>query len=815
MKKTITLLAVLVSIPLAWAAQSPQTIPNNTLSIGKTGSADKTIEFNLTKAGASANPKIKWSNSNSKLQFSNDGTNYKNLGSGSGGSGGINLITENPDFESGYAVNWTDSASKVTDETSSPLYDSKSFKFTPTATGQYYTSAQYTVPVGMRGQPCLGTIKYSTSETTNKFKLQVIDGSSNLIAENSLDMTTKTENGYVPFTCPTSGTVALRVASTGSAVALTGDNAFLGGDFRLANLSQARDYGSVTWVGVSSCEWTRTGQTSLGDFSADSDCTTPVGSNVTGNASAPATKIPGITFASMPAGTYEFTATGYFTADQTRNCSFQFYDGTTYYPAGVFLAPNASGLSGSNYAGSASTLAARIPYTTAQSNVTMRLVATGVNNSTICSIKNDSAGYTDLKIWAKYFPSASEMGVRVDQLGWKVDANISGANPSLGTSSVTSYTGIENGSLTLTNNSGYNNISAQIPCSSTNAPSGTTCSSGSESVGVSFILPNAGDVLACVSFSYYADTGSGEVIPAFQIVETPNNAQTITQEGKSRISSQVDKGGGTFGRGSIPNRVCGNFTFSSSGQKTLRLFYEQFISGSVSTSQIWGDASSSVGQRDIHWEVYPINYLSGALPVFSKLAPTVQRFTSGSGTYTTPFGVAYIKVKMVGGGGGSNYGTGGSASGAGGTTTFGTSLLTANGGTGGGIGVAGNGGSVTVNSPATSVVQVTGGGGGAGQQLNQGIGGAGGNSAFGGGGTGGYGCSGSATDGAANTGGGAGGGACNNGVMGGGGGAGGYIEAIIRNPASSYSYSVGAGGTAGTSGQVGGTGVVIVEEYYQ
>lgn len=52
------------------------TIPNNKLSIGKTGAADKTIEFNLSKAGATANPKIKWNNSSSKLQFSNDGTNF-------------------------------------------------------------------------------------------------------------------------------------------------------------------------------------------------------------------------------------------------------------------------------------------------------------------------------------------------------------------------------------------------------------------------------------------------------------------------------------------------------------------------------------------------------------------------------------------------------------------------------------------------------------------------------------------------------------------------------------------------------------------
>lgn len=32
--------------------------------------------------------------------------------------------------------------------------------------------------------------------------------------------------------------------------------------------------------------------------------------------------------------------------------------------------------------------------------------------------------------------------------------------------------------------------------------------------------------------------------------------------------------------------------------------------------------------------------------------PTVQKFTSGSGTYTTPSGVKWIRVRMVGGVGG-------------------------------------------------------------------------------------------------------------------------------------------------------------------
>lgn len=51
-------------------------IPNNTVSFGKTGAADKTLEANLSKSGASTNPKIKWDNATSLWKRSNDGTTF-------------------------------------------------------------------------------------------------------------------------------------------------------------------------------------------------------------------------------------------------------------------------------------------------------------------------------------------------------------------------------------------------------------------------------------------------------------------------------------------------------------------------------------------------------------------------------------------------------------------------------------------------------------------------------------------------------------------------------------------------------------------
>ena len=215
----------------------------------------------------------------------------------------------------------------------------------------------------------------------------------------------------------------------------------------------------------------------------------------------------------------------------------------------------------------------------------------------------------------------------------------------------------------------------------------------------------------------------------------------------------------------------------------------------------------------------------------SNNVPTVQKFTSGSGTYITPAGVAYIHVQMVGGGGGGGGGgTGGQTiGGTGNNSTFGTSLLTANGGgggregnTGGSNPAGGSGGSYTLNSPAIGFGMV-GSGGAGGENLllaTYAHGGHGGASFFGGSGAGN--ATGAGGAGGTNTGGGGAGGGTSTGSSqsGAGGGSGGYIDAKIYNPATSYSYSVGAavsGGSGGTSGSAGGNGaagIIIVTEYY-
>lgn len=274
------------------------------------------------------------------------------------------------------------------------------------------------------------------------------------------------------------------------------------------------------------------------------------------------------------------------------------------------------------------------------------------------------------------------------------------------------------------------------------------------------------------------------------------------------------------------------------GQTTKAAAFDALQPMTTSGDIIYGGASGT-GTRLAKGSDGQVLKLASGIPSWatvsgSYVAPTVQTFTSGSGTYTTPANVLYIKVTMVGGGGGgSGSGTAaGTAATNGAASTFGTTLLSAGGGAlGAWASIAGAGGTSSLGTGPIGIALTGGRGGSAGETsgTNPGLlcGGPGGNTFFGGGGAGGTANGGGSTSGSAgatNTGGGGGGGGTNNTAnvwSGSGGGGGGYVGAMISSPSATYAYAVGTGGnaggagTSGFAGSAGAAGVIIVEEFYQ
>jgi hypothetical protein len=277
---------------------------------------------------------------------------------------------------------------------------------------------------------------------------------------------------------------------------------------------------------------------------------------------------------------------------------------------------------------------------------------------------------------------------------------------------------------------------------------------------------------------------------------------------------------------------------ASPAASDLILISDQAASGAwkratVSSVSAAGSVSSIAGNTGAFTLANGItnNVNSIELTAARRTLPTFQAFTTGtSATYTTPANTLWIEVWIVGAGGGS--GGGGTASqtsgGTGGTSTF--NSINAIGGAGGQAaptslsGPPSPGGAGGMAGTGTASRRHNGQPGQSGMPgisaTYNGPGGAGGGSGLG------FGAGSNWTGGAGNAGVDKGGGASGAdggtggraGAGGGGGGETAYL--IINSPSATYTYTVGAGGTAGsagtsgTAGAVGAAGYVFVLEHY-
>lgn len=513
----------------------------------------------------------------------NNGAGWIEVGSGSGayGGSGINMLAGfNNNAELATTANWSQSGGgslSVTSTSADVANGTYSFSWDASANNDYLITDARSIPSGLFGANCLAEFYYKGFDSN--ITAQVYDGT-NVIAAQALVASGSYTKTQINFICPQSGTLALKFLASANAAIGYVDEAHLGSATNVSSQSIVTPWvqytpvfaglGTVTGIDM----WSRR----VGDSLQIQ------GKWVNGTVTA--------STASMQMG-YNGVSGNVF-MDTTKVANTKIVGVGSRSPVNVAaVTVLATSGQGSLLNFSLDTQATQSPNVASLGNAAFGTGEGVYINATI-----------PIQGW-----SAMADAVLNNSQNWRVDANISGANPSLGGSNVATYTGIENASLTLANASGSGVLTSQIPCSSTNSPSGTTCAAGNESVGVSFTIPSASDALACVSFGHNLFNGAGgSAAVTFQIVETPSNAQTISQEGKSRISSQhqVANSSAVF-----PYRLCGTFSFASAGQKTLRLMYEQSTGGTITTNALLADADTGNGQRDIHWEVYPISQVAG------------------------------------------------------------------------------------------------------------------------------------------------------------------------------------------------------------
>lgn len=448
-------------------------------------------------------------------------------------------------------------------------------------------SKAVTIPNGYYGVNCEASVLLLVPSGTATHTLQAYDGTNVLVSGTVVTGTTPKRN-TVYFPCPTSGTIAIRILANANEPALGVDEAYIG---------IARDIGNISNV----TEWSTYSSTltTSGGGSITLNSTSSVALNTLFRRVADGIEIQG-SFRNGSGGAASGSA-GFVQVSIPSTCS----------PNTSKLATATAGLrlDGSALAG-ASTAATGIVYLSGSS---LLMYLTGA--STYVSVSDLAASY--LANFTARVPCLGfmpEQAFRPEQLGWYVAANISGANPSLGVSAVTGYTEIIDSSLTMTPQTGSQPVA--VMCSTTNAAttpttSTSTCAAGSESLGANFNIPVAGTYEVCASFAHQTQLDSGEALNAtFQLIETPTNAQTLTLEGGAKIQSGASAetiASGVDHVQTTPNQNCSMFKWSSSGNKGVRLMYEQAVTGTPDTSVILADAGASNGQRDFLITVKPVS----------------------------------------------------------------------------------------------------------------------------------------------------------------------------------------------------------------
>lgn len=590
MRKISSLLAIWAVMIMAMPTFANTRLQDDLITIGKPGStANKRIKL--------GSQEIRSNTATSKLEYTHDGVTYKPIGSGSGAggsSGGINLIA-NESFEDPITTGWSNTGGTLTQESylNGTETDAKFARFVATAAGQYFETPLITVPTNFSGG-CQADFKKISVSADDLFKLEILDSSSNVLASSNIKKSSWVKFPTINTTCPTPGSqFRLRVTSL-AAGTIDSDYGYLGSNQNLVNVSQAMLVFKGNFPQVAGCSVSHDGIV-LGAFSSVSACPAILSEFSSGGVTPVLTdfdKPTKFTLNNLKSGYYKITFFGAeaYTSGGNTSGRFAINDGVTTSPMGY--ATNTTSVSvGMNFS-------AAFYYSSFQSSKTFELF--GADD--LSPIQMLSTTTSAMNVMVEYYPTDSETAVSTEQASWFIDANIGGANISTGGSN-SAYSEITDPNLNMVINSNIGSSEAEIPCSSTNPSTGLTCAVGSESVGVSFIPKLTGRHRVCFSFNpYYNGSGAVAVEQVFQVVKTPNNAQTILEEGGERIESFVSINNTGTGSG---QKVCGNFNISDLSKQTFRLMEEQETTVGF---QIKADRSASLGQRDIHVSVENLSY---------------------------------------------------------------------------------------------------------------------------------------------------------------------------------------------------------------
>jgi hypothetical protein len=456
----------------------------------------------------------------------------------------------NGGFENGKA-NWSVSGGTFTLVTSGSnlALGKASAAWTPSGSGQNFDSVDVVIPNALKNQNCEINFLYSGGDAS--FKAQVLS-SSNVLTEVPLTIATSYKEVALPFICPSSGSIKIRITTTAATTTtIYLDEFYFGKNFRIGSAQNASLYGLVKITGCSG--WTTNAN---GSFPQNTSCTY----SAIGNAQIPSTKIPKATFTNLSYGVYYIAITGALARaiDSTVACSvYLLFNNKNMHlvlPQGGF---RNNGL-----------FAATQKIDSFMSSVDAEVLNSISGGSGNCSyeITDSSEGLT---IALYRFPLETEKQIvsiqdNPDYFEAKINAAADGS-----TNATTTTFGIfTDNDLQMTPASYSSPIG--IACNNAASVIGQyTCPSSNEAVGATFQISKTGVYEVCMNVVNYG-SGLSDEGNIYKIAITQNNSNTIVIDGDREVSTSRTNNLG------ISTRVCNRFKLDTIGQYTAKLFGKQY-----------------------------------------------------------------------------------------------------------------------------------------------------------------------------------------------------------------------------------------------
>lgn len=563
-------------------------VTGNNFNLGDGTNTNKVWEWDIG-AGA-ANPKYRYSQADASLQFANDGVNFRNIGAGSGGGGGINFLQDfNSDIEAGSPPNnWSVTGGVFTSETTEPLFGKQSGSWDASALGQTLRSNIVALSPGFAGavgQTCQATVYYKYTGSDGDLSLQVLDQTTTVIAEIPLPATTGDEvkQGEIFWDCQTLADSAQFgfEAEVADPALLIYDNVFLGTGKQTLSISQTEVIGEMFADG--SCLWSSTAA-SYSDFTPDGACI------LTSNGKATTTAgLPQINFAFLPPGKYEVSFTSFFNFNvaNATTCRYRLVDesNTTGDLPGNQITTVGS-TQGPGESSDSNVLNEFFTYTTPQTNKSFKVQVLRSGGTSNCQMGSSHG----LKMWVKRHPINSTEAISLRTSGFWANVQYDATNATIAGSGVPTggFVRISNSSLFIDLKEGHTE-SLMIPCVAPEAPSGDTCT-GDETVGISWVADTAGAYKVCFQGTHQFNTvnaalGSNLLYSLTQVETTPVSEAVVRQAHYANNITEPASNANTAWSESWSN--CHIWEFASAGRKVIRLYNNYELDTNTTVTHNW------------------------------------------------------------------------------------------------------------------------------------------------------------------------------------------------------------------------------------